>query len=553
MSYNQRNDNRSNRSLWDDGDKRRSNHPYSPNNSTSFYYKKRQQTSFDSNGFYSRERSTIDNYTRNYYHNKDRPRDDSREPYGRERPRDSDMDPFSRDRSRHAYRERQTQSNLGDDGRDRQDDDRERHDYNGFGDDERKRLGDFTSRYNNLSRSPSRDRGIDRGEDRGKNKESTSSDRSNICVRYSIHQDGRLYSNHRMYTPQYHGQSAFVKRDTAPLRSRWDQPPVDTSQTSIYQGRCDNHSSLLSQTPEMSRPSSVSSPETAASRSLMNQFSSFQPVTTTLISQATSTTASTTTLAVQNAVTNHFHQAQITAHSTMLQYHQQPQQTTPEDSRFKIVEAVADSYKALQNFRKQAGIKAADISVRDIMGKRPVGRPSKARLDTEEAILFGINCANSEMEQLEQATAELQVTTNGNEMVKYRHNIDINEVETVAPTTRLITSSSPQADIVSRSQHQVQGPQQVIQSTRSLKTRREWENYRQNLQGKDNTVPEGPRPQTIRQDSPLQMEPPPSKIMHRGSQPRGSCGEIYVDENTRLQSDESDEEYLGTPRPKLLY
>ncbi|KAG0375218.1 hypothetical protein BGX24_009408, partial [Mortierella sp. AD032] len=56
------------------------------------------------------------------------------------------MDPFDRDRSRHAYRERQTQSNLGDDGRDRQDDDRERHDYNGFGDDERKRFGDFTSR-----------------------------------------------------------------------------------------------------------------------------------------------------------------------------------------------------------------------------------------------------------------------------------------------------------------------------------------------------------------------------------------------------------------------
>ncbi|KAF9148354.1 hypothetical protein BG015_009920 [Linnemannia schmuckeri] len=556
-------------------------------NGYNWYKRKNKQSTFDSNDFYNRDGLLFDGtgyYRASSYSS-------SNKFYRRERPsRDrsgyDDGDRLSYGRDRSLYDDRRgsynrDRSSFSSDGygsnKDRSSADiKNFHDGDCYGYDRREKRSSYRSRHNNPSRSPSRDRSRDGGDrelDLDKNRESSKDadrdtnipSRGNIRTNFSIHQGGHLYSDHKAHFPLPHHHhsisdhyaAAYIKREETPIRSRWDLRPVNTSQTALHQYRSDGSSSShqsplpsLSPTTDMFRLPSVSTPETALPRSFTNQS---PPLPATLmsgsISLSTATSAMTTTS--QDGITNHFQHSHLITHSTVVHDHPQPEnvqtQVPPQDHRSMLVSAAAEACKALHNFRKQTGLPTSDISVADVMGKRHVGRPSKVRLETEDAALLGIKYFSSEMEELAQSPAQRHGVASETEVVRMQRRINTNKVDTPGYTARLSVAATATTSSICHRQHPIQGHrQQEPQPMRILKTRREWESQRQGIPGRGKPAIEAPQ-RLSRQVLAPPVNPFLRKVIDKTNEPVHLLVKTDADRVKETQSDEIEEGYLGSP------
>ncbi|KAG0198110.1 hypothetical protein BGX33_012582 [Mortierella sp. NVP41] len=266
--------------------------------------------------------------------------------------------------------------------------------------------------YNSRNRGDSWVRADTTDRDRPRYAEGQENDRvgiTNIRMDYHPQGQGHLYPDHRMRSsPQQHQSSSLVDqqasspssapsfKEALPLRSRWDVLPTNMdSQTVLYS----------SPTP----------------------YGAF----------------------------NHVQNSRFTTHSTIKNDCQGPQlvqqqpalekiveQAEPEDKRTKLVNAASETFKVVHNFRKQSGIPTSDIVVIDIAGKRRVGRPSKARLEIESAILDGINNAMSEMSSLDLDAQEVKGPTSGKEIVKHQRGSEANPVNSGLTANRPGTTTT---------------------------------------------------------------------------------------------------------------
>ncbi|KAG0283513.1 hypothetical protein BGZ96_012100 [Linnemannia gamsii] len=477
--------------------------------------------------------------------------------------------------------------------------------------DRRGRYGNYSNndRYDNTSRSPSRVGGRESDLERSKDadKETFIPSERNIRTDYSIHQDGRLYSDlqahihphhHHRSNSDQHQHAIFAARKGTPLSSRWDQEPTNTTRpTAIYQFRTDQSSSLqsplcsVSPTTDIFRPSKAPKPETMTMpRPPCEERSpSHRPATVLSAASSRSTATSVTTTTAQGGFTNHVQHSHLTTRSTILQEHrrlervQQKAQTRqlprPRGCRSSLISTAAETCKALTSLRKQTGIITADISVTDLLGKRSVGRPSKVRLETEDAARLGINRAKLEMKAWEQYSNQQQLQVQGvvkeTVITRARHRPDIFKVHGSGRIARLrisaaVTTTSSGSIFRHPQQIHVQRQQEIQpQSTRTLKTRKEWELLRQGQQDISEPKVVAPRRDVLRQIlvapaiSPLiktpkeklalakifLAKPLPPKVIVRTDQPICSLAET----NRETQNIEDNDGYLGSTRLECEY
>lgn len=569
---------------------------------------KKDRPSYSSNGFKGKSKDSLLFDSTGYYRDPSS-HNDPNEFYMRDRfPRHDRDDYNNRDRS--PYGDDDDNFRKSSFGRDRRpsfnsDNSQDRDCYRY---DRRERYGNHCNndRYDNPSRRPSRDRDRESDLDRDRessndaNRETAIPSKRNIRTDFSIHQYGRLYSDQYAHIHPYHRHhsiadepqhAVFAARKGTPLRSRWDLEPVNTRSTAIYQYHSDQSSSLqsplrsVSPTADLFRPSKTPKPETATMPRppCVERSPSHRPATVLSAAISRSTATSVTAATIQGGFTNHVQHSHLTTRSTILQKHrhlqrsqQKAQPRQPPRSRdclSTLISTAAETCKALTSLRKQTGIIAADVSTTDLLGKRSVGRPSKVRLETEDAARLGINRAKSEMKAWEQFLNQQQLrvqrVTKETEITRVRNRPAIFRVDGSGRAARLSISAAIIATTSSGSIYhhpqQIQGQrQQEIQpqSTRTLKTRKEWELLRQGLQDVSEPPVEAHRRDVPRQIIAPPTNPPlvkpskeklalakiflakplPPKVISRTNQPLCS----HAETNMETQNIEDDDGYLGS-------